>query len=213
MGSDAMPELSVLWCDFGGVLTPPLDQAIASIVEASGVPWAELRRAADAVAAELGLRGLQPLELGILSQADWGARVTALLPTAPRVDLGRWGDHWYRDRPMNAELLAELERVASAGVRVGMLTNSVLEWEPHRERMLAGTTVFDAVVRSHELGLAKPDARIFVHADGVLPPNGGGVALIDDVAANCAAAAAHGWLGILHERTADTVDRLRRLVP
>jgi len=149
----------VLWCDFGGVLTPPIAEAIAAIVDASEVSWPELRLAADAVAGEIGLRGLEPLELGRLTQAEWGARVTARLPAGwtPAIELGDWGDYWYGDRAANAELLHELKRIAATGVQVGLLTNSVLEWQPHRARMLAGFMPFTAEVRSHELGLAKPD--------------------------------------------------------
>jgi len=207
------PRVTVLWCDFGGVLTPPIAEAIAAIVDASEVSWPELRLAADAVAGELGLRGLEPLELGRLTQAEWGARVTARLPAGwtPAIELGDWGDYWYRDRAANAELLHELKRIAGTGVQVGLLTNSVLEWEPHRARMLAGFMPFTAEVRSHELGLAKPDPRIYVYADTVLPPNGGRVVFIDDLEANCEAAERHGWVAQHHTDTQTTLTRLRQL--
>lgn len=214
-----MPDLhalpiTVVWCDFGGVLTPALGNAMQEVSNASGVEWAHLWTAADLVARELGLSGLQPLELARLSQAEWGARVSAALPqgVASAVDLGLWGDYWYRNRPVNTELIAELERVSAAGVPVGMLTNSVLEWEPHRAAMLAGVEVFDAHVRSHEIGLAKPDPRIFAHADAILPPGTGRALLIDDLASNCAAADSYGWLGLHHTDTDETIARLRNLV-
>ena len=72
--------IDIIWCDFGGVLTPHLDEAIGHIVEASGVPWPILMDAAALVAGNLGLTGLAPLELGLLSQAEWGARVADELP-------------------------------------------------------------------------------------------------------------------------------------
>jgi putative hydrolase of the HAD superfamily len=208
------PPVTVVWCDFGGVLTPALGNAMREVSAASGVEWDDLWGAADAVARRLGLSGLQPLELGRLSQHEWGQRVSAALPAGvvSAVDLGLWGDYWYHDRPVNSELIAELVRVSEAGVRIGMLTNSVLEWEPHRDRMLAGVTVFEEHVRSHEIDLAKPDPRIFDHADGLLPAGAGRAVLIDDLAANCAAAEAHGWLGLHHLDTGSTIARLRELV-
>jgi putative hydrolase of the HAD superfamily len=211
--STPTPLITVLWCDFGGVLTPHLDEAIAHIVQASGVPWTVLMTAAGAVAAEMGLTGFGPLELGLLTQAEWGSHVARALPPEhpTQVDLGRWDEYWYRDRPVNVELMDVLAELAAGGMRIGMLTNSVAEWEPHRARMLSGTSVFDAYVRSHEIGLAKPDARIYTHADTMLPANGGTVAFIDDLLPNCVAAEAHGWLGIHHLHTDDTVARLRRL--
>jgi putative hydrolase of the HAD superfamily len=213
--AETSPALDIVWCDFGGVLTPHLDEAINHIVEASGIPWSALMAAASRVAADLGVSGLGPLELGLISQAEWGARVELALPldAVSQVDLGRWDEFWYRDRPVNTELLAELVRLADAGVRIGMLTNSVAEWEPHRARMLAGVEVFDAYVRSHEIGLAKPDPRIFEHADARLRPGGGRVVLIDDLAANCAAATAHGWTGMHHVSTGATIAALRALHP
>jgi putative hydrolase of the HAD superfamily len=211
--ADTAP-ITVVWCDFGGVLTPALGNAMHEVSEASGVDWAELWTAAGVVARDLGLSGLQPLELGRLSQAKWGARVSAALPAGvtSAVDLGLWGDYWYRNRPVNTELIAELERVSAAGVAVGMLTNSVLEWEPHRALMLAGVDVFTAHVRSHEIALAKPDPRIFAYADGLLPPGHGRALLVDDLAANCTAADAHGWIGLHHVDTETTIARLRALI-
>jgi len=211
--SDTPLPLDVIWCDFGGVLTPHLDEAIGHVVDASGVPWDVLMAAAGRVAAQLGVTGLGPLELGLLSQQEWGDRVAAALPRehSSRIDLGLWDHYWYRDRPVNSELLDVLAEFAATGVRIGMLTNSVAEWEPHRARMLAGVTVFDAFVRSHQVGIAKPDPRIYVRADLELPPRGGQVVLVDDLAANCAAADANGWVGICHVTTADTVARLREL--
>lgn len=210
----AASSLGVVWCDFGGVLTPPLDEAIAQIVAASGIPWSVLMEAATRVANDLDVTGLRPLELGMISQAEWGARLEEALPrgTTSKVDLGRWDEYWYRDRPLNRVLLRELERLAGVGVRIGMLTNSVAEWEPHRAKMLDGVDVFESWVRSHEIGLAKPESRIFDFADGQLPPSDSGVVLIDDVAANCVAARAHGWSSIHHVSTKSTIAELRALM-
>jgi putative hydrolase of the HAD superfamily len=210
----ATDTLEVIWCDFGGVLTPHLDDAINHIVTASGVPWPVLMTAAGEVARELGVTGLGPLELGMISQAQWGARVERALPPGRQslVDLGRWDEYWYRDRPVNAELLDVLGDIAASGVRIGMLTNSVAEWEQHRARMLAGYPAFDSYVRSHEIGLAKPDPRIYAWADRLLPRHGGQAVFIDDLAANCVAAETHGWLSIHHVSTEATIARLRALI-
>jgi putative hydrolase of the HAD superfamily len=209
----ATDTLEVIWCDFGGVLTPHLDEAIDHIVMASGVPWGVLMTAAAEVARDLGVTGLGPLELGMISQAQWGARVASALPPEHQshVDLGRWDEFWYRDRPVNAELLDVLGELAARGVRIGMLTNSVAEWEPHRARMLAGYPAFDSYVRSHEIGLAKPNPRIYDFADRALPLHGGRAVFIDDLAANCVAAEEHGWLSIHHVSTQETIARLRAL--
>ncbi|MEV0796631.1 HAD family hydrolase [Kribbella sp. NPDC050281] len=204
--------VGVVWSDFGGVLTPPVAQAAERVAAASGVSWPELAAAAEQVAGRLGLHGLGPLELGILSQREWADQLTACLSTTPHIDLRRWDEYWYADRPVSQVLLDELQRIAGRGVPVGLLTNSVAEWEPHRARMLAGQDVFTATVKSHEIRLAKPDPAIFRYADTVLPaPDGQPALLIDDDPANCAAAEHQGWLTIHHHATPDTIARLRQL--
>ena len=128
----------------------------------------------------------------------------------PRVDLGAWGDHWYRRRCVNRELAAELTRIRSSGIPLGLLTNSVREWEPHRARILADGPPFDAFVRSHELGVAKPSPGIYRHAESLLPAAHGVPLLIDDVFENCAAASRRGWRAIHHVDTPRTLAALAR---
>ncbi|MEN2738822.1 HAD family phosphatase [Microbacterium sp. X-17] len=202
-------SVASVWCDFGGVLTPPIADAAAEVARAAGVPWDRIWRAIDEVAAAEGLHGMQPLELGVLSQAAWGARVEEALGVRPAIDLREWDRHWYRDRPVDAALLDVLAGLRRRGIGVGLLTNSVREWEPHRARLLRGyADVFQAVVRSHEVALAKPDPRIFAHAASLLP---GPTLLIDDSAENCRAARAVGWRAHHHTDPAETRQLLHTL--
>jgi len=204
--------VDVVWCDFGGVLTPPMTDATERFARVAGVEWEELRIAIAQVAARLGSEGMLPLELGAIGQAEWGLMVEAALPVQPAIRLAEWDRYWYLDRPLDGDLLGALGRLRERGVAVGMLTNSVREWEPHRVRMLGPHAgAFDAVVRSHEVGLAKPDPRIFALADEQLPP-GGGAMLIDDLDGNCRAARAFGWRAHLHRDSAETVRMLDALV-
>jgi putative hydrolase of the HAD superfamily len=112
-------------------------------------------------------------------------------------------------RELNRPLVEALRGLRRRGLRIGMLTNSVLEWERHRDRMLAGVDVFEETIRSHEIGFAKPDPRIYEHAARVLQTSGETL-LIDDSAQNCRAARAHGWAAIEHHDTGATIDELRR---
>jgi putative hydrolase of the HAD superfamily len=208
-------RIDVVWCDFGGVLTPPLGQAMGAIETATGIPWAVLATAADRVAARVGMRGLGPLELGAMSQAEWGALVEAELPAevAVRHPLADFGTAWYAGRgAADPAVLDALARARARGARVGMLTNSVAEWEPLRRPMLAGASaVFESYLRSHEVGLAKPDPAIYRLGDRMLPPAVNAV-LIDDLAVNIDAARDHGWEGILHTDAASTARALDALL-
>ncbi|MGW6402542.1 HAD-IA family hydrolase [Streptomyces sp. NPDC055134] len=214
-----MGEFTVVWCDFGGVLTPPIDEAFARVVAAAAVPAQALRSAAETVAADMGLTGVAPLELGLLSQAEWGRRVTAALAPVwhPRVDLGRFGDYFYADRELNLALFDHLVHLRARGTRVGLLTNSVREWEPHRAAMLAAAgrsdAVFDAVLRSHEAGVAKPDDAMFALAEAAFDALPEQCLLIDDTADNCAASRRRGWTAVAHHDTERTISALTRCTP
>ncbi|GAA1279262.1 hypothetical protein GCM10009646_77820 [Streptomyces aureus] len=210
----------MVWCDFGGVLSPPVDEAFARLASAAGVPVQDLAAAARAVAAAMGLDGVAaPLERGVLSQREWGRRVTAALAPRwhPLIDLGRFGDHFYTGRVLNTALLDHLTSLRECGVRLGLLTNSVKEWEPHRAAMFAAAgrsdAVFDAVLRSHEVGVAKPDEAMFALAEAVFGTPPGQCVLIDDVTDNCEAARRRGWTALPHTTTEQTVAAVGRLLP
>jgi putative hydrolase of the HAD superfamily len=213
MSDDGMPP-RVLFCDFGGVLTPPVTDAFAAAARAVGVPAPELRAAIDRVAASFGGRLLEPLELGLVSQQDWGRLVTEQLEPGrvPVLPLSRFGDYWNADRPVNRPLLERLHLLAGRGIHIAMLTNSIAEWEPHRDRMLGDDSgLFEIRLNSYELGVRKPDQRIFELAEQKTAAEADECLLIDDMAVNCAAARRRGWHVILHRDTADTLERLRDL--
>jgi putative hydrolase of the HAD superfamily len=207
-----MAEISWVWSDFGGVLTPPIAEAFTRVVTAVGVPAAPLRAAIDEVAAELDMRLLEPLERGVLTQAEWGRRLTRVLEPQwrPRMDLGRFGEYWYAGRPLNRPLYERLAALKRGGVRIGLLTNSVREWEPHRRRMLPDDDLFDVRIKSHEIGIGKPDPRLFRIAEEAADVDPDRCLLIDDLDANCTAARQRGWAAILHRDTGVTLVELDR---
>ncbi|TCJ31678.1 HAD family hydrolase [Parafrankia sp. BMG5.11] len=204
-----------VWCDYGGVLSSSIAGSLAQVAAAAGVPTSELVAAIRRVAASFGATMIEPLELGVLSQHEWGLRVTAELAPAwtPRIDLTRFGDHWYAGRTVNTALFELLDRVRASGVRVGMLTNSVREWEPHRRALAPDVDPFEVTVNSFEVGLRKPDPAIFELAESRFGTPPRACLLIDDLAVNCAAARARGWRAIEHAELEDTLAQLRAAIP
>lgn len=57
---------------------------------------------------------------------------------------------------------------------------------------------FDGLVLSHEVGIRKPDARIYEHCLRLAACRPSQCVFIDDLAANIAAARARGWHGIVY---------------
>ncbi|MEU8782758.1 HAD family phosphatase [Streptomyces sp. NPDC048637] len=209
-----MSEVTVVWADFGGVLTPPVGTALRQVADAAGIPVTELLAGIRRLADRDGVDLLELLERGRITQREWGRRLTAELAPAwvPRIDLGDFGDHWYADRPLNRPLYEMLTGLRRRGFRLGMLTNSVREWEVHRAAMIPDQTVFDRVIKSHETGLRKPDPEIYRLAEeafGVAPRE---CLLIDDTGINCSAAADSGWRTVHHVDNGTTLAALGELL-
>jgi putative hydrolase of the HAD superfamily len=107
--------------------------------------------------------------------------------------------------PMHAAIYG----LRKAGVRTGLLSNSwgVGDYPRH---LFPG--MFDAVVISAEVGMRKPEERIFRHATGLLGLEPGECVFIDDLEANVTGAEAVGMTGVLHSDPAATVARLTELL-
>lgn len=107
--------------------------------------------------------------------------------------------------PMHVALQAARE----AGLRTGLLSNS---WgtDDYPRDLFPG--LFDVVVISAEVGMRKPEERIFRHAAGLLglPPEE--CVFIDDIEVNVAAAEAIGMTAVLHVEPDATLARLSEIL-
>jgi epoxide hydrolase-like predicted phosphatase len=68
----------------------------------------------------------------------------------------------------------------------------------------------DFIIYSHEVGLAKPDPRIYALTSqrlGVQPQE---IVFLDDVERNVAAAAAYGFHAILYQTNAQAITEIER---
>jgi putative hydrolase of the HAD superfamily len=84
----------------------------------------------------------------------------------------RYGDcrrKHYRPFPAALELLAELRR---RGIKLGLITNGFAETHYEKLELLGLERAFDAVLCADEVGMLKPDPRIFLRACELLatPP-------------------------------------------
>ena len=95
--------------------------------------------------------------------------------------------------------------VSLAGARVGILSNSADGARREEERRYAFSTVFDPVLYSHEIHLAKPDPAVFAETCERLGCAPAEILLIDDLAPNVDAARAYGLKALLHRSTPDTI--------
>ena len=118
------------------------------------------------------------------------------------------------DRMFAATVLSEpmldlLRRVRQAGLKTAMLSNS---WGITAYPADLLPELFDAVVISAEVGMRKPEERIFRLAAEVLGLEPAECVFIDDIQDNVAAARAVGLVGVHHRGTRQTKEQLAGLL-
>jgi putative hydrolase of the HAD superfamily len=103
-------------------------------------------------------------------------------------------------RGANEDMVALVRRVRDQGLQTGLLTNNIAEGRDFWKGLLPVDELFDVVVDSSELGMRKPDPRIYEHTLSELGGlDAGTVAFLDDYPGNITAADAVGLIGILVE--------------
>jgi putative hydrolase of the HAD superfamily len=96
----------------------------------------------------------------------------------------------------------------AAGVRTCLLSNS---WGSDGYPREVFASMYHAVVISGEVGMRKPEDRIFRHAAGLIGLTPGECVFIDDMEANVRAAEAMGMHSVLHSQPEATVQALAEL--
>jgi putative hydrolase of the HAD superfamily len=95
-------------------------------------------------------------------------------------------------------MIAGVRDLRARGLRTALVTNNIAEVRDGWKRLLPDDDLFEVVIDSSEVGVRKPDPRIYRLAldrlGGVEP---GRAALLDDAPGNVAAAQAIGMHGIL----------------
>jgi putative hydrolase of the HAD superfamily len=191
--------------DWGGVLTTGLSDSIAKWIMADridGDHYREIMRElvdrAYGGEGENIIHGLERGEIdGAVFERDLAARLVTLDGVPPEAEglLERMFAGFDRVDAMY-DMLRE---VRTNGVRTCLLSNSWSNTYPRDD----WDEIFDAVVISGEVGMRKPEPRIFQHALGRIGLPGGSCVFIDDIEANIVAARGLGIAGI-HHRDADT---------
>lgn len=199
--------------DYGGVLTLPVRDSIAAWLEADGIDPRSFSRTLKAWLSRDAADGtpIHRLETGELPPHEFDALLAAELSTIDGralVPEGMLQRIFAGMRPDQA-MFDLIDDLRSAGVRVGLLSNSWGNTYP-RERIDA---LLDPVVISGEVGLRKPHAAIFELAVARLGLSAGRVLFIDDAEPNILGAHAVGLRGLLHTDATTTRAALAALVP
>jgi len=192
----------VLICDFGGVLTSPLQEGFLAYQAESGVSLEALGTAMARAAEEHGDHPLFVLERGEITEGEFRERIERHLEDG--FDLSRLRTLYFDRLVPNRPMIDFIRDLRVRGVRAALLTNNVREWEPlWRSKLPELDELFELVVDSAFVGLRKPDPAIFTltldRLGGVEP---GCCVFVDDLDVNCEAARALGMAAVRYE-TAD----------
>ena len=207
--------ITTLISDFGGVLTTPLLPALARYSERSGVSGQEFGRAMALAAQANGEHPLFALERGELTEREFlGQLERALHELLGReVDLGEMGERLMAHLHPNEELFAYYRRLRDErGLRLGILTNNVREWEASWRAKLPIDEVFEDVVDSAFVGMRKPEPEIYQLALARLGVSAEECAFVDDTEVNVDAARALGLHAVRFRDTAQAIAELDALL-
>ena len=209
-------ELDAAIFDLGGVLTTPVLESFADFEKDLGLKPGDLVKTfREHYARADGESDFHLLETGQISEAEYyqrlGSRLsemgsTIVMPEDPiEVRKKLWG----RIR-RNDEMIEGARRIAKH-YKVGLLTNNVKEWGGWREFYPA--EIFHVIVDSSEVGMRKPDPRIYkltCERLGVEPHR---ASFVDDIEDNVVGARNVGLHGIRFTTTGEVLDHLRPLFP
>ncbi len=198
----------VLVCDFGGVLTTPLQEGFLAYQEESGLSLEELGRAMGRAATEHGDHPLFALERGEITEVEFRTRIEAHLDGG--FDLARLNELFLDRLEPNRVMIDFVRELRARGVRAALLTNNVREWEPlWRGKLPEIDELFEVVVDSAFVGMRKPDPAIYAltlkRLGGVAPER---CVFVDDLDVNCDTARALGMAAVRFESAEQAIPQI-----
>ena len=208
-------RIDAVICDFGGVLTTPLEASFAGWAQDEGIELSALGHAMVRATEERGANPLFELERGELTEEEFLAIVTHALEAevGRRIPMEGFGERYFATLSPNHELLAYLEQLrAGRGLRLALLTNNVREWEARWRAMLPVDELFETVVDSAFVGMRKPEPEIYALTLERLGLPGTACAFVDDIEVNVRAAEEQGIRGVHFRSTEQAIDELERLL-
>ncbi len=176
--------------DMGGVLTVDPFDACRGYARELGVPM-------DTFVEQLRGPVFAEVETGVRTVRDF--LKFACRDVAGRfdveVDIRRLADCLAAGQQVRPEMVALIVDLTDGGVAVGLLTNNAREARSWWNSGVLPVGSFTAIVDSSEVGLRKPDPRIFAVIAERMGRRAGELLYFDDMAENVAGATAAGLAG------------------
>ena len=192
-------EFDAVLFDFGGVFTDSPFAAVEALGRELGLAARELLHIVFGPYDEDTDHPWHRLERGEVSLGDACSEIIEISarsgkevdPLELLMKLGTGGGA--RD-----PLVLRTRTLRAEGYKTALVTNNVIEFREHWQRVLPLEELFDVVVDSSEVGMRKPNPAIFLHTlellESVTPER---AVFLDDYAGNIDAAARLGLQGVL----------------
>ena len=197
--------IEVLLFDFDGVLRHFDHSRVPLIEREAGLPPGAIATVA------FSDEYLLPAITGQMSDEAWRERIAeALEHTHPNARARAAVQEWSRSEGAIDTEMAALISECRKRFRVGLVSNAT----SRLARDMASLQVaelFDEIINSSEVGIAKPDRGIFDHALSKLNGSIGAAVFVDDALANVEAAKALGIAAVHHTSHAETRQALSAL--
>jgi putative hydrolase of the HAD superfamily len=203
--------------DWGGVLTNPIIESVQAWLEADRIdrdsyvaamrPWIAQAYGPDAAESPV-----HALERGELADAEFEMILANVLVDVDGGPISAPGllKRMFAASSLQPDMLGLVRELRARGLRTGLLSNSWGVRDGYPWDLLE--ELFDDVVISAQVGMRKPEERIFQLALGRLGLSPGECAFVDDVEGNIAAARALGFATVHHSGPADTRAQLLELL-
>lgn len=213
------PIEAVIW-DYGGVISSPLFRGIGRFETDMGYPEGSILELIFGESAYLDGRGGDPcdgaapeaalavthdwhrLEIGEIGLDEYLAGVVERAPQVlgSPIDLDAYRQ-FTRDMPLGIHwpVVHRIRRLRDEGLKLGLLTNNVKEFGSAWRATLPVDELFDVVVDSSEVGIRKPDRRIYLLTSERLGVAPSAAVFIDDNRDNVEAARAVGMEAVHFE--------------
>ncbi len=203
--------------DWGGVITSPIVDTVRAWLDADGIdrdsyaaamrPW--VRQAYGPDDAESPIHAL---ERGDITDSEFEEILASALVTVDGGQVRAAGllKRMFAGSVMQPEMLDLVRELRGSGLRTGLLSNSWGHRDSYPRDLL--DELFDDAVISAEVGMRKPEERIFRLAVERLGLSPAECVFVDDVEGNIVAARALGFAVVHHTEPAVTKAQLAGLL-
>ena len=202
-------EIKAIILDYAGVMTAPIPSMMTDALSASEDPT-DLRTQIRAMMS-VELHNPDPdgtwnrLERGEISLDAFAELVESRFGGAAKLFRAS-GGQLMATLAIRIEMVDRIRQWRDAGLKIGLLTNNVAEWRSTwRAKLVEADALhlFDVIIDSSEVGMRKPEARIYVHAANELDVERHEAMFVDDFAHNVEGARSAG-LHAVHATSNDS---------